>query len=103
MIDTQARAALTKVVEQIENLAVRSRQVLASNQPVDDVLRPLNELVVNAMLLTFTAGELYSLEGVAAQAQPVKVVPAKRVQTNYHNARDNRGRFISTVVTRVNP
>lgn len=89
------------VAAKIESLAKELQSRLSGS---GDILTIGSELVRNTSLLTFSLGELTATELGKSQVVPVSVTPVtkptvaatpKRVQTNYHNKRDARGRFAS--------
>lgn len=92
------RSELKKIASQIETLAHEAHTKLSNGSSILDVA---NELVKNSITLTFGLGELYATEntGRVAQASGSVSSSKKKVNSsNFHNVRDNRGRF--TRVTR---
>jgi hypothetical protein len=71
----------------IEMLAKEVQSKLDNN---GDFLLTANELVRNNLTFVFALGEVYALEQAGLPSQTVK---ARVVSANYHNIRDNRGRF----------
>jgi hypothetical protein len=62
-----------------------------------DILGVANELVRNSQTFVFALGEVYALEQVGSQGKTVKATQVKAGNANYHNVRDNRGRFTRAV------
>lgn len=88
-------SGVKKLAVQIESLA---RQVQSSLDNGGDFLSPANELVRNSITFVFALGESYALDTLGtATAKPVKATVTKKGNANYHNLRDNRGRFASKV------
>lgn len=86
------RTELKRIAEQIETLAHEAHVRLAAGGSILDVA---NELVKNSISLTFGLGELYGTEKQSA-TNTKPVTPRVRTQSNFHNVRDNRGRFTRT-------
>jgi len=84
------------IAKTIETLA---QEIQAKLDNGGEFLATANELTRNNLTLVFTLGEVYAME----QAGTGKKVTAKRVSAprsasaNYHNVRDNRGRFVRKV------
>lgn len=93
------RSELKKIASQIETLAHEAHTKLSNGSSILDVA---NELVKNSITLTFGLGELYATENTARVASTTVTNKTKtgsrNVSANWHNVRDNRGRF--TRVTR---
>lgn len=85
------RSELKKIASQIETLAHEAHTKLSNGSSILDVA---NELVKNSITLTFGLGELYATENTGRAAQTGTAKPRK-VSSNWHNVRDNRGRFKS--------
>ncbi len=79
------------LAQQIENLA---RDVQSKLDNGADFLASANELVRNTTTFVFSIGEIYALE----QSGKGKVRQVKSGSNlNYHNVRDNLGRFTKKV------
>lgn len=89
-MNTNVRNELKKIVSQIETLAHETHARLSAGGGILDVA---NELVKNTITLTFGLGELYASEKDPVVVKAQVVTPVKRTQSNWHNVRDNRGRF----------
>lgn len=87
------RTELTKVAQNIENLAKQVQNQLASG--TTDLVTA-NELVRNSSTFVFVLGELSALESTKG-SKKVKTTtvsnPSGTVNRNYHNVRDSLGRF----------
>lgn len=101
MVNSQMRSEVKKIVEKIQDLAGKMNIALGAGT---DVMGLANELVANSITLTFSAGELYTLENSVSVPStssvvtnpPATVNSVRKVHTSrYHNLRDNRGRFTS--------
>lgn len=89
------RNELSKYAQQIETLA---REVQTKLSTGGDPLPVANELVRNSSTFIFTLGEMYALEssalgGKAVKAKVVSNPSGTVTSRNYHNKRDNLGRF----------
>ena len=96
MINSKVRSQLDNVAAQIEGLATNVRSALTNRT---DIMEYANQLVVNAIKLTFQVGELYALESnnqASVSAQSTTATAPKR-NARYHNVRDNKGRFTRDV------
>lgn len=94
-----SRNDVKQLTQQIENLA---RQVTAKLDAGGDFLPLANELVRNSSTLTFALGEVYAVEQLGGSKKlSAKVVKSSSTSSstprNYHNLRDNRGRFVPKV------
>lgn len=95
MINSKVRLEVSDLVSNIEALAVNFRTALANG---NDVIQTANELVAKTMTLTFSVGELYALENVAASSAVATV--KVNSHPNWQRPRDNNGRFIRATVTK---
>jgi len=87
------RNDVKKLTANIESLAREVSIKLDTN--ATDLLDFANELVRNSMTFVFALGEIVALEQVGA---PGRTHQAVKVGTqNYHNLRDNRGRFAKKI------
>lgn len=84
------------LAQQIENLA---RALQAQVTAGTDYLHTANELARNNLTLVFTIGEVYGTESAAKKTVQGQVVSktTRAPQQNYHNLRDDRGRFARKV------
>lgn len=87
------RNDVKQLAEKIETLAKDLQSKLDLN---GDFLGAANELVRNNLTLVFTLGEYYALsQSGSTKTVNATVVSQPRGNTaNYHNVRDNRGRFV---------
>jgi hypothetical protein len=90
-MNTTTRNDVKQLAATIEVLAKQMQDQLDGNS---DFLGTANEIVRNNSILIFNLGELCALEQVGATG---KTVRARPVNANYHNLRDNRGRFIKKI------
>lgn len=85
-------------IQQIEALAKDVRDKLDSN---GDFMDTANELVRNALTLVFDLGSFYTTQQSGTNKAVAGTVVSNPSGTsrysNYHNLRDNRGRFIRKV------
>jgi hypothetical protein len=88
---TTTRDDVKQLAVTIEMLAKEVQSKLDSN---GDFLLTANELVRNNLTFVFALGEIHALEQAGLPGQTVK---ARVVSSNYHNVRDNRGRFARKV------
>jgi len=87
------RNDVKKLTANIESLAREVSVKLDTN--ATDLLDFANELVRNSLTFVFALGEVVALEQVGASG---KTYQAVKVGTqNYHNLRDNRGRFAKKI------
>ena len=93
--NSNVRNELTRLAQQIENLAAQVQSQLASGANATGLLGSINEVVRNSSTLTFTFGELCALEdGTKTRKTTVVSNPnGTKVNRNYHNVRDSLGRF----------
>lgn len=89
MSDTATRNTIKQMAEKIEVLAKEVQSRLSNDT---DFMDAANELVRNNLTFVFTLGEVYALEQVGGGTK----VKATKVG-NYHNVRDNRGRFAKKI------
>lgn len=95
-MNTTTRNDVKQLAQQIENLA---RQVQTKVDNGEDLIALSEELVRNNITFIFTLGEVFALE----KAGTTKTVKASVVSNpngtsrNYHNVRDNFGRFTRKV------
>jgi len=90
-MNTTTRNDVKQLAATIEVLAREVQSVLDTS---GDFLGVANELVRNNLTFVFTLGEVYALEQAGV---PGKTVKAKVISSNYHNLRDNRGRFTKKI------
>lgn len=93
--NNNVRNELTRLAQQIENLAAQVQSQLASGTDTTGLIGSINEVVRNSSTLTFTFGELVALEG-SGKSRKTTVVSnpsGTKVNRNYHNVRDSFGRF----------
>lgn len=97
MQSTNTRNEIKQLAQTMETLA---HEVQVRLDAGSDILTLANELVRNSSTFVFTLGELYALEQVGT----TKTRTARKVTSgstassrNYHNVRDNLGRFTSKV------
>lgn len=87
-----------QLAQQIESLAKEIQTKLDNGT---DVLTVANELARNNVTFLFTLGEYYAQEqstkAVKVKAKVVKNPAGTVVNRNYHNVRDNNGRFVRKV------
>jgi ABC-type transporter Mla subunit MlaD len=89
------RNEIKQVAQNIETLA---QQIQAGLDQGKDIILTANELARNASTFVFTLGALYTLEqGGVKTKKSVKTTtvsnPSGTTSRNYHNVRDNLGRF----------
>jgi hypothetical protein len=90
-MNTTTRSDVKQLAATIEQL---SREVQSKLDTNGDFLGTANELVRNNLTFVFALGEVYALEQIGSAGKPVK---AKVVNSNYHNLRDNLGRFAKKI------
>ena len=90
-MNTTTRDDVRQLATTIEMLAREVQSKLDNN---GDFLMTANELVRNNLTFVFALGEVYALEQAGLSGQTVK---ARVVSPNYHNVRDNLGRFTRKV------
>jgi hypothetical protein len=100
MSNKEIRTELKKLVNQIETLAQQVGQKLEKDEVVVDTA---NELVSSTVAFTFHLGHLYGFDKATAKpavkaARAVK--PASFKSPRYHNTRDSKGRFVSSLTAR---
>jgi hypothetical protein len=85
------RNDVKQFASKIEALA---KEVQSKVDNGDDYLSVANELMRNSTTLVFTIGEVYAIEQ-SGSGKKVKATTVKtgNVNRNYHNVRDNNGRF----------
>ena len=88
------RNDVKQFASKIEALA---KEVQSKVDKGDDYLTVANELMRNSTTLVFTIGEVYAIEQTGGAGKKVKATTVKtaNVNRNYHNVRDNNGRFKS--------
>lgn len=98
MSNTTTRNDVKQLAEQIEVLARSVQTELQSN---GDFLTTANKLVGTNLTLVFALGEIYALEKVSSSSiGAVKATAVKNpngTSVNWHNVRDQRGRFAKKV------
>lgn len=92
--NTQVRAEAKKLVALIEKLAHQVGDKL-DNGSLADAMSAANELVKNNATFTFVLGSLYQEEKNPTQATKGKKKMPSMARSNYHNKRDQHGRFVS--------
>jgi hypothetical protein len=80
------RSEVKTLASEIESLAQTVQNQIATTNVVLDAS---SELVKSSLKLTFAIGQLYGVSTV----KKVSATKAVRTTANYHNIRDNRGRF----------
>jgi hypothetical protein len=90
-MSTTTRNDVKQLAATIESLAKQVQSQLDLNS---DFLGTANELVRNNLTFVFALGEVYALEQLGSNG---KTVTGKVVNSNYHNLRDSRGRFIKKI------
>lgn len=91
-MNTTTRNDVKQLAATIEVLAREVQSKLDANA---EFLSTANELVRNNMTFVFALGEVHALEQVGSGGKTVK---ATRVSnSNYHNLRDNLGRFAKKI------
>jgi len=91
MNNTITRDDIKQLAANIEILAKDIQTKLDNN---GDFLSTANELARSNMTFIFELGELYAVEKVGQAGATVKARP---VNANYHNLRDNHGRFTKKI------
>jgi len=94
MSNVTTRNDVMQLVEKIEVLAKDVRTKLSTNE---DILSVANELVRNNMTFVFTLGEYYGQQPTHYKKVKATVVRNPSSTANWHNVRDNRGRFAKKV------
>lgn len=88
-----SRNDVKQLAQKIESLAKEVQIKLDTN---DDVMTVANELTRNNLTFVFALGEVYALEHATSTKKSVKATTVSNpngTSRNYHNLRDNRGRF----------
>jgi hypothetical protein len=94
-MNTTTRDDVKQLAATIEVLAREVQSKLDAN---GDFLSTAHELVRNNVTFVFTLGEVYALEQKGHFGGVGKTVKATQVSNaNYHNLRDNRGRFAKKI------
>ncbi len=88
------RNEMSRIAQQIENLAQQVQSKIASGSNYNDLISAANELVRNSSVFVFTFGEMAALEETSKKVKTTVVSnPNNTKPRNYHNVRDSLGRF----------
>lgn len=94
-MNTTTRNDVKQIAANIQALAQQFQNNVDNN---GDILGVANELVRNSQTFVFALGEVYALEQVGSTTGKTnKATQVKAGNPNYHNVRDNRGRFTRAV------
>ncbi len=97
-MSNNVRNEMSRLAQQIENLAQQVQAKLKSGSDYNDLISTANELVRNNSVFVFTFGEMAALEEASkSSSKKLKTTvvsnPANTKPRNYHNVRDGLGRF----------